>query len=70
MAIGPAEPDFLYQNGICVGDPDDVVRTVARYRDIGLDQLVFIPATGWHVPHEKTLESIAVAGKKVLPRFR
>jgi alkanesulfonate monooxygenase SsuD/methylene tetrahydromethanopterin reductase-like flavin-dependent oxidoreductase (luciferase family) len=70
VATGPVEPDFLYQNGICVGDPDDVERTIARYRDIGLDQLVFIPATGWHIPHAKTLESIALAGEKVLPKFR
>jgi len=67
---GSIEPDFLYQNGICVGDPDDVARTVARYRDVGLDQVVFIPAVGWHIPHEKSLESIALAGEKVLPKFR
>jgi alkanesulfonate monooxygenase SsuD/methylene tetrahydromethanopterin reductase-like flavin-dependent oxidoreductase (luciferase family) len=67
---GPIEPEFLLQNGVCVGDPDDVERTIARYRDIGLDQVVFIPTVGWHVPHEKTLESIALVGEKVLPRFR
>ena len=67
---GPSEPGFLYQNGVCVGDPDDVERTIARYRDIGLDQVVFIPAVGWHIPHEKTLESIALLGAKVLPKFR
>jgi alkanesulfonate monooxygenase SsuD/methylene tetrahydromethanopterin reductase-like flavin-dependent oxidoreductase (luciferase family) len=67
---GPIEPDFLLQNGVCVGDPDDVERTIARYRDVGLDQVVFIPAVGWHIPHEKTLESIALVGEKVLPRFR
>jgi alkanesulfonate monooxygenase SsuD/methylene tetrahydromethanopterin reductase-like flavin-dependent oxidoreductase (luciferase family) len=67
---GPIEPGFLYQNGICVGNPDEVARTIARYRDIGLDQLVFIPAAGWHIPHDKTLESIALIGEKVLPKFR
>jgi alkanesulfonate monooxygenase SsuD/methylene tetrahydromethanopterin reductase-like flavin-dependent oxidoreductase (luciferase family) len=67
---GPTEPGFLYQNGVCVGNPEEVERTIARYRDIGLDQLVFVPAVGWHIPHEKTLESIALLGAKVLPRFR
>jgi alkanesulfonate monooxygenase SsuD/methylene tetrahydromethanopterin reductase-like flavin-dependent oxidoreductase (luciferase family) len=67
---GPTEPGFLLQNGVCVGDPDDVERTIARYRDIGLDMVVFIPAVGWHIPHEKTLESIALVGEKVLPKFR
>jgi alkanesulfonate monooxygenase SsuD/methylene tetrahydromethanopterin reductase-like flavin-dependent oxidoreductase (luciferase family) len=67
---GPTEPHFLLQNGVCVGDPDDVERTIARYRDIGLDMVVFIPAVGWHIPHEKTLESITLVGEKVLPKFR
>ena len=67
---GPTEPEFLLQNGICVGDPDDVTRAIERYRDIGLDMVVFIPAVGWHLPHEKTLESIALVGEKVLPKFR
>jgi alkanesulfonate monooxygenase SsuD/methylene tetrahydromethanopterin reductase-like flavin-dependent oxidoreductase (luciferase family) len=67
---GPIEPEYLYQNGVCVGNPEEVARTIARYRDIGLDQLVFIPAVGWHIPHEKTLESIALVAEKVFPRFR
>jgi alkanesulfonate monooxygenase SsuD/methylene tetrahydromethanopterin reductase-like flavin-dependent oxidoreductase (luciferase family) len=60
----------FYKNGICVGSPDDVARTIARFEAIGLDQLVLIPVVGWHTPHEKTLESIRVLGEKVLPRFR
>ena len=53
-----------------IGKPDDVARTIARYREIGLDMVVFIPAVGWHLPHEKTLESIALVGEQVLPKFR
>jgi hypothetical protein len=53
-----------------LGNPDDGERAIARYRDIGLDQVVFVPAVGWHIPHEKILESIALMGEKVLPRFR
>ena len=60
----------FYKNGICVGSPDDVARTIARFEAIGLDQLVLIPVVGWHTPHEKTLESIRLLGEKVLPRFR
>jgi alkanesulfonate monooxygenase SsuD/methylene tetrahydromethanopterin reductase-like flavin-dependent oxidoreductase (luciferase family) len=60
----------FYKNGICVGSPDEVARTIARFEAIGLDQLVLIPVVGWHTPHEKTLESIRLLGEKVLPRFR
>ena len=67
---GPVEPDFLLQNGVCVGNPDEVARAIERYRDAGLDKVVFIPAAGWDIPHDKTLESIALVGEKVLPKFR
>ena len=70
FAEGEITPEFLRQNGICVGDPDDVIATVERFQDIGLDQLVLVPVVGWHTPHEKTLESIRILGEKVLPQFR
>ena len=54
---------------MCTGDPEDVVRTLKRYQEIGLDQVVLVPQIGWHVPHEKTLESIANFGKYVLPKL-
>jgi alkanesulfonate monooxygenase SsuD/methylene tetrahydromethanopterin reductase-like flavin-dependent oxidoreductase (luciferase family) len=62
--------EFLYQNGICVGTPKDVIETIKRYEDIGIDQLVTIPVIGFKTPHDKTLESIRVMGEKVLPALR
>jgi alkanesulfonate monooxygenase SsuD/methylene tetrahydromethanopterin reductase-like flavin-dependent oxidoreductase (luciferase family) len=64
------DADGFYKNGICVGTPDEVARTIARFEAIGLDQLVLIPVVGWNTPHEKTLESIRLLGDKVLPRFQ
>ena len=68
LATGSNAPDFLRQNGICVGNPEDVKGTIQRFADIGLDQLVMIPAAG-AVPHKLTLNSIATLGEKVLPDF-
>ena len=68
VATGEIDESFLYQNGICVGDPEDVAKIVQRYADIGLDELVLIPSAG--CPHPKTLESIALTGAEVIPRFR
>jgi alkanesulfonate monooxygenase SsuD/methylene tetrahydromethanopterin reductase-like flavin-dependent oxidoreductase (luciferase family) len=68
-ASGPIPESFL-KNGICVGSPDEVAQTIARFESVGFDQLVLIPVVGWHTPHEKTLESIRLLGEKVLPRFR
>jgi alkanesulfonate monooxygenase SsuD/methylene tetrahydromethanopterin reductase-like flavin-dependent oxidoreductase (luciferase family) len=62
--------EFLYQNGILAGTPKDVIETIKRYEDIGIDQLVTIPVVGFNTPHEKTLESLRLMGEKVLPVFR
>jgi alkanesulfonate monooxygenase SsuD/methylene tetrahydromethanopterin reductase-like flavin-dependent oxidoreductase (luciferase family) len=71
MARGGSSRDFLLQNGICVGDPGDVIATIKRFREVGIDQLVFVPVIGWgNEIHSRSLESIQRAGKYVLPAFR
>jgi len=62
---------FLLKNGMCVGSPQDVSRTIERFRAIGLDQLVFVPVIGWgHELQDVSLASVALTGAKVLPAFR
>ena len=63
--------DYLMKTGVCVGSPEDIIDTIDRFRDVGIDQLVFIPVIGWgHELNEKSLESIRQAGKHVLPVAR
>jgi alkanesulfonate monooxygenase SsuD/methylene tetrahydromethanopterin reductase-like flavin-dependent oxidoreductase (luciferase family) len=69
FAAGSVAPEYLYQNGICVGSPDEVTRTMKRFEDIGLDQLVLVPVVG-RMPHETVLESMRILGERVLPHFR
>jgi len=70
MAFGDPSPEFFHQNGICVGGPEEVLATMRRYRDIGIDQLVTCPAAIWNETHEVTLESIRLTGEKVIPELR
>ena len=70
FAGGGVSPENLLQNGICVGSPEDVIRTVRRFEAVGLDQLVLIPVVGWNMTHETTLRSVRLLGEKVLPHFR
>jgi len=70
FAGGGVSKENLYQNGICVGSPDEVIATLRRFEAVGLDQVVLIPVIGWYMPHEKVLESIRIMGEKVLPHFR
>jgi alkanesulfonate monooxygenase SsuD/methylene tetrahydromethanopterin reductase-like flavin-dependent oxidoreductase (luciferase family) len=70
FAGGGISPENLLQNGICVGSPDEVIRTVRRFEAVGLDQLVLIPVVGWNMTHETRLRSVRLLGEKVLPHFR
>jgi alkanesulfonate monooxygenase SsuD/methylene tetrahydromethanopterin reductase-like flavin-dependent oxidoreductase (luciferase family) len=67
VARGSVDPQFLHENGVCVGSPREVIATMQRFANVGFDQLVVVPAIGWYMPHEKVLESIRVLGAKVLP---
>ena len=71
LASGGSSKDFFAQNGICVGNPEDVIASVQRFKDVGFDMLVFVPVIGWgNTLHDVCLESIAYTGKHVLPHFR
>jgi alkanesulfonate monooxygenase SsuD/methylene tetrahydromethanopterin reductase-like flavin-dependent oxidoreductase (luciferase family) len=70
VARGSIDPQFLHENGICVGSPKDVIATMKRFAAVGFDQLVVVPVIGWHMPQAKVLESIRVMGEKVLPALR
>jgi alkanesulfonate monooxygenase SsuD/methylene tetrahydromethanopterin reductase-like flavin-dependent oxidoreductase (luciferase family) len=64
------DPEHLYKNGICVGNPDEVAATIQRYIDVGFDQLVLIPVIGFHQPQAQSIRSIELVGEKVLPKLR
>ena len=66
-------PEFCLQNGVCVGDPEEVTQIMKRFQDVGFDQLVTVPAVGFQRDpgaHERTLESIRLMGEHVLPKLQ
>jgi alkanesulfonate monooxygenase SsuD/methylene tetrahydromethanopterin reductase-like flavin-dependent oxidoreductase (luciferase family) len=64
------QPEYLRQNGLCIGSPEEVIETLRRFEAVGFDQVVVVPVVGFDTPHEKTLESVRLMGEKVLPAFR
>lgn len=62
-------PGLLRQQGISVGDPDDVLATVRRFEAAGFDQLCLIPRPGHTQSFEQTTESMRTFGRHVLPHF-
>jgi hypothetical protein len=68
----PRDEDLLDQliaaGHLLCGTPDEVGEQVARYQDVGCDQLVFgLPGEG--MAHEEVLEAIELFGDKVIPEF-
>ena len=52
---------------LCVGNPDDCVAQIRRYREAGVDEMVLRIDLQ---PHEQILRSIELFGREVIPKFR
>lgn len=61
--------DHLIAGGyLLCGTPDEVCEQVARYQEVGCDQVVFgLPGEGFE--HEEVLEMLELFGDKVIPEF-
>ena len=69
-AVNQLDPDTLCDRGVIIGgNPEDCIKGVKMYEDIGLDQVILVMQTET-VPHEKVMKSIEMFGKHVLPAFR
>ena len=51
-----------------VGDPDDCVRAMQRWADIGVDQTDFSPTTNT-LPTDVVVASMELFGREVIPQF-
>ncbi len=61
--------DFNAQDQILVGDPDQLIRKMEHYEQIGVDQLLCYMQFGG-LPHEHVMKSIELIGKYVIPHFQ
>ncbi len=56
-------------DSVIIGDVAECTRKIERFHDIGLDRLMCLVQMG-EVPHRNVLETIALIGEQVIPRFR
>ncbi len=56
------------QMSAIVGDPVSARESVARFKDIGVDELILVMQMGT-VPHELIMESLRTFAEKVMPHF-
>jgi alkanesulfonate monooxygenase SsuD/methylene tetrahydromethanopterin reductase-like flavin-dependent oxidoreductase (luciferase family) len=64
-AVQPLVDDSV----VCVGTPDDCIRVIKHWEEIGVDQIMLIMQAG-RMPHDVIKESIENFGKYVLPEFQ
>lgn len=57
-----------FAKGTVVGTPDDCAEALAKWDDIGIDQLIMGP-TGSQWPYELVEESVELFGNRVVPKF-
>jgi len=59
---------MLKESGsLIIGDPDDFIAAVERYRELGIDEVWFRIDS---LPHDKLMRSIELIGRYVIPRFK
>ena len=50
------------------GNPDTITRGVEKWRDAGLDQMIFVLQAG-RTTHAQVMRAIDLIGRAVIPRF-
>jgi alkanesulfonate monooxygenase SsuD/methylene tetrahydromethanopterin reductase-like flavin-dependent oxidoreductase (luciferase family) len=61
--------DQLIEDGMAIGgNPDSICRSVEKWAEAGLDQMIFILQAG-RTSHDQVIRSIDLIGEKVIPRF-
>ena len=56
--------------GVGVGDPDHLIRTIKRWEDIGVTGINFLLNAMEMIPQEQVLASLRLFAEEVMPQFR
>lgn len=63
-------PRSLVDSGLlCAGNPDTCIKVLERFANLGIDLILCFMEMG-RVPHAKTMESIKMFGKHIIPYFK
>jgi len=60
----------LINQGMCVGGPEDVIKVIKAYEEVGVDQVALSFGHGLDIPHDLLLESIRTIGESVISHWR
>ena len=55
--------------GMCLGDPQHIIRAIKEWESIGIDQVNFLLNAAEILPQEQVLESLRLFAREVMPTF-
>jgi alkanesulfonate monooxygenase SsuD/methylene tetrahydromethanopterin reductase-like flavin-dependent oxidoreductase (luciferase family) len=61
--------DHLASGAFAMGNPDTVIEVIKGYQDVGVDQILCFMQMG-NLPHTRTMDSIKLFGRHVIPHFK
>ncbi len=56
--------------GLCIGNPDDVVKAIKGWESTGVDAMNFLVNAAETVPQAEVLDSLRLFASEVMPRFK
>jgi alkanesulfonate monooxygenase SsuD/methylene tetrahydromethanopterin reductase-like flavin-dependent oxidoreductase (luciferase family) len=56
--------------GVCIGDPEAIVRAIKEWESIGVDDVNFLLNASEVLPQDQVLESLRLFAREVMPQFR
>ena len=65
---GPGDPPTLPE-GMCLGDPGQIIQAVKRWESIGVDEINFLLNSVELLPQEQVLASLRLFAREVMPAF-
>jgi alkanesulfonate monooxygenase SsuD/methylene tetrahydromethanopterin reductase-like flavin-dependent oxidoreductase (luciferase family) len=61
--------DAKAPEGLCAGDPQQIVEALKGWEATGVDQVGFLLNASEMLPHEQVMESLRLFGREVMPHF-
>ena len=69
METMPTADEYLASGAFAMGNPDTVIEVIKQYQEVGVDQMLCFMQLGG-LSHTRTMDSIKLFGRHVIPYFK
>ena len=60
----------LQRNGAAVGNPEQIIKNIKAWEEVGIDRLMFFVAYGNRLPQHDVIRSMKAFARDVMPKFK